>query len=46
MPGNVRVISMLANRKKQDSSAAELRRIADWIDGELVDFDPLAAILG
>lgn len=30
--GNVRVISMRANRIKNDATPAELRRVADWME--------------
>lgn len=32
VPGNVQVISYLANRLKNDGSAEQHRRIADWMD--------------
>lgn len=32
VPGNVVVISYLANRLKNDGTAAQHRRIADWMD--------------
>ena len=33
--GNVRVISWRANTIKQDASVEELRRVAEWLEGEL-----------
>lgn len=32
VPGNVAVISMRANRIKNDANVVELRRVADWIE--------------
>lgn len=32
IPGNVAVISMRANRMKQDATASEHRKIAEWMD--------------
>ena len=33
--GNVRVISYRANTMKQDASLAEIKRLAEWLEGEL-----------
>lgn len=35
--GNVRVISLKANRLKNNATSAELRRIADWLDEQLMN---------
>jgi hypothetical protein len=32
--GNVRVISYRANTIKQDASLAEIKRVAEWLEGE------------
>jgi hypothetical protein len=34
VPGNIAVISWRANNLKRDAAAAELRRIADWMDAQ------------
>jgi hypothetical protein len=46
VPGNVKVISMRANRLKSDALSWELRRIAEWIDQNAPKYDPLEHILG
>ena len=33
--GNVAIISMRANRIKNDATPAELRRVADWLESQL-----------
>lgn len=35
VPGNVRIISLRANRIKNDASPQELRQVADWFETEL-----------
>ena len=37
VPGNVHVISMRANRIKNDATPAELRRVADWLENREIE---------
>lgn len=41
VPGNIAIISLMANRIKQEGTAEQHRRIADYIEGNLQPMEPL-----
>ena len=37
VPGNVKLISLKANRIKNDSDLSELRMVADWVEAQITE---------